>query len=56
MPTLGKQTKIRFEYITDEGYNGPGMVVDDLSVPEIGYSDDAEADNGWSAARLCPNR
>ena len=45
----GKQTQIRFEYITDEGYNAPGLAVDDLRVPEIGYSDDAERDNGWNA-------
>lgn len=46
----GKRVLIRFEYITDEGYNAPGFAVDDLRVPETGYSDNAEADNGWSAA------
>ena len=40
---------MRFEYITDEGYNAPGLAIDDLRVPEIGYSDNAETDNGWNA-------
>ena len=43
----GKRVLVRFEYVTDEGYNRPGFAVDDFRVPEIGYSDDAEADNGW---------
>jgi hypothetical protein len=45
----GKRVLIRFEYITDEGYNAPGFAVDDIRVPEIGYSDNAESDNGWHA-------
>jgi len=45
----GKKVLARFEYITDEGYNRPGLLIDDISVPEIGYSDNAEADNGWDA-------
>jgi hypothetical protein len=45
----GKKALVRFEYITDEGYNAPGMVVDDIRVPEIGYSDNAETDNAWNA-------
>ena len=48
-PYAGKRTQIRFEYITDEGYNAPGIAIDDLRVPETGYSDNAEADNGWNA-------
>ena len=43
----GKEVLVRFEYITDDGYNTKGMAVDDLSIPEISYSDDAEADTGW---------
>ena len=45
----GKRALLRFEYITDEGYNAPGFVVDDLRIPEIGYSDNAETNNGWTA-------
>jgi hypothetical protein len=45
----GQKVLIRFEYVTDEGLNSPGFLVDDISIPEIGYSDNAEADNGWLA-------
>ena len=44
----GKRVLVRFEYITDEGYNRPGLAIDDLRIPEIGYSDNAESDNGWT--------
>lgn len=45
-----KQILLRFEYVTDQAYNKDGFAVDDLSIPEIGWSDDAEADRDWSAA------
>ncbi len=45
----GKEVLVRFEYITDDGYNAQGMAVDDISIPEIGYRDDAEGDTGWQA-------
>lgn len=45
----GKRVQVRFEYVTDEGYNGPGFAVDDLRIPETGYSDNAETDNSWDA-------
>jgi hypothetical protein len=48
-PYAGKPILLRFEYITDEGYNAPGLAIDDLRVPEIGYADNAETDNGWDA-------
>lgn len=46
----GKRILLRFEYITDEGYNKPGMAIDDLSIPEIGWLDNAESPNDWSSA------
>jgi immune inhibitor A len=45
----GKKVLVRFEYITDEGYNRPGLAIDDLRIQEIGYSDNVETDNGWTA-------
>lgn len=45
----GTRVLVRFEYITDEGYNAPGLAIDDLSIRDIGYSDGAESDNGWTA-------
>jgi hypothetical protein len=42
---------VRFEVITDESINRPGLCVDDVSIPEIGFADGAEGGpNGWDAA------
>jgi immune inhibitor A len=49
-PYAGKRVMVRFEYVTDEGFNRPGLAVDDLRIPEVGYADGAESDNGWVAA------
>ena len=46
----GRRVLIRFEYITDEGYNKPGLAIDDIRVPEINYSDDAESPRDWQSA------
>ncbi len=40
---------VRFEYITDDGVNIGGIVIDDIAVPEIGFADDAETDGDWLA-------
>lgn len=46
----GKEVQIRFEYITDAAVNGEGFLLDDVSVPEIGYFTDFENDDGgWLA-------
>ena len=42
--------QLRFEYITDAAVHGEGLLLDDVSVPEIGYSSDFEIDDGgWTA-------
>jgi len=49
-PYAGKQILLRFEYVTDDAVNGPGFMVDDISIPEIGYSDGGEkGKEGWDA-------
>jgi hypothetical protein len=46
----GQEVKIRFEYITDAAVNGEGLLLDDISIPEIGYFSDFETDDGgWEA-------
>jgi immune inhibitor A len=46
----GQKLSLRFEYITDSNVTGEGFLLDDLSIPEIGYSTDFETDNaGWQA-------
>lgn len=47
----GREILVRFEMITDDGVNQPGMAIDDISVPELGYASDFENDDGgWDAA------
>ena len=41
---------IRFEVVTDEELNHPGLCLDDVTIPELGYAHDAETgDDGWVA-------
>ena len=47
----GRQILLRFELVTDDAVNHPGLLIDDLSIPEIGYHDDFEiSDPAWQAA------
>lgn len=43
----GEVVLVRFEQITDDATNSPGFALDDISIPELGYSSDAEDDGGW---------
>ncbi|HEX6292471.1 MAG TPA: hypothetical protein VFZ66_25015, partial [Herpetosiphonaceae bacterium] len=50
-PYAGKEVVLRFSLITDDAFTKPGMVIDNIRVPEINFSDDAERDGaGWNAA------
>ncbi len=42
----GKKILVRFEMITDDAVNRPGLALDDVSIPQIGYSSDFEQDGG----------
>jgi immune inhibitor A len=47
----GKPVLVRFEYVTDDAVNQPGVLLDNIAIPELGYQDDGE--NGladWDAA------
>jgi hypothetical protein len=48
-PFAGGPLDVRFECVTDQGYSGPGFALDDLAIPELGFSDDGESDPGWIA-------
>ena len=48
-PYVGREVMIRFEYITDDSYNDTGLCLDDIAIPELGYSYDAETYDGWEA-------
>ncbi len=46
----GKKIQLRFEYITDQAVTLPGIMVDDISVPELKYATDFEKDDGgWKS-------
>jgi len=45
----GQKVLLRFEYVTDGGLNTPGWAIDDVSIREIGLSDDAESAGDWTA-------
>jgi immune inhibitor A len=47
----GQVIDVRFEYITDDAVNHAGFLLDDMTIPAIGYSDDVEAGDGnWQTA------
>ncbi|MDA0988103.1 MAG: immune inhibitor A [Chloroflexi bacterium] len=48
-PYAGMEVLLRFEYVTDAALNEDGICIDDISIPEIDYSDDAESDGLWEA-------
>jgi hypothetical protein len=46
----GKNVLLRFEYVTDAAVNGEGLLLDDITIPEINYATDFESDTGgWEA-------
>ena len=46
----GKKILLRFEVITDDALNLPGMALQDIHIPEINYAYNADSgDDGWQA-------
>jgi immune inhibitor A len=46
----GQQILVRFEVITDDSISQPGMLIDDVSIPELDYNEDFENGAGdWQA-------
>ena len=48
-PFAGHKVLLRFEYVTDDAAHARGFAVDDISIPELGFSDGADSDGGWQA-------
>ncbi|MDW8292637.1 MAG: immune inhibitor A [Anaerolineae bacterium] len=49
-PFVGKRVWLRFEVVTDAGINREGFALDNITIPELGWQDDAEKpDPGWQA-------
>lgn len=56
-PYAGQVILLRFEVVTDDAVNRPGVALDAIEIPEIGFRDGAEEDLGWQAegwARVTP--
>lgn len=50
-PFVGQEILLRFQMVTDDAVNRPGLLVDNIAIPEIGYRDDGEdGASGWEAA------
>ncbi|MBC7225185.1 MAG: immune inhibitor A, partial [Anaerolineae bacterium] len=49
-PYVGQKVWVRFEVVTDDAVNHPGLLLDDIRIPELGFADDVEAgEDGWQA-------
>jgi immune inhibitor A len=48
-PYAGSKVLLRFEYVTDDAAHARGFAVDDIEIPELGFADGADADDGWQA-------
>ena len=47
----GRAIWLRFQYVTDQSYHGAGVLLDNVRIPEIGFTDGAEWERaGWDAA------
>ncbi len=50
-PFAGQEILLRFQMVTDDAVNRPGLLLDNIAIPEIGYTDDGEnGAGGWEAA------
>ncbi len=47
----GQMILLRFEYVTDDEYTGEGMILKDISIPEIGFHDTFA---GWQVHGFVP--
>jgi immune inhibitor A len=48
-PYVGSTILLRFEYVTDAAYSGPGMALANISIPALHWSDDPGHPDGWTA-------
>jgi len=47
----GQEILLRFHYITDAIFTAPGLALDNIAIPEIGFFDDAESlAAGWTTS------
>ena len=60
-PYAGEEVLVRFHYVTDDAINGTGLCLDTISLPEVGFFDDASQNSSPTAGQpgiycrvLCP--
>ncbi len=49
---VGQTILLRFQTITDGAVNEQGFLIDDITIPELNFFDDAEQENGWEEAGI----
>ena len=48
-PFAGAPVLIRFEYVTDDAVYLDGMLIDDISIPQLAFADEPETPEAWDA-------
>lgn len=48
-PYAGSEVLLRFEYVTDQSYNGAGFAFKDLRIPELGLDEPGASEDAWNA-------
>ncbi len=48
-PFAGRKVRVRFECLTDDAINLDGLWLRAMEIPEIGWRDEGETDEGWEA-------
>jgi hypothetical protein len=48
-PFAGASILVRFEYVTDQSFNGPGFAFKDLRIPEIGLDEPGAVEDAWNS-------
>jgi hypothetical protein len=48
-PLVGHDALLRFEYVTDQAYNGGGFALADFAVPELDLNEPGAVEGSWSA-------
>jgi hypothetical protein len=48
-PLVGSDVLLRFEYVTDQSYNGPGFALRNVAIPELSLSEPGAVEAPWTA-------
>jgi hypothetical protein len=49
-PFAGSQVLLRFEYVTDQSYNGQGFALKDVEVPQLGLQEPGASESAWDSS------